>query len=431
MDIMYRKGTDHANADAMSRDKCGRCTQCMMDHEDAKVEKIKTRLLAMVSESQGKELQKDNAEITECVKQLSDNENDMKLDMISGILKTKDNKTWIPKERREKFISDMHRKLCHAGVRKVTEYIKTAYDMEEMQICIKNTIQSCDICQKRKTLTSKTKEFINVSPVVEPFETISIDFCGPFRPNAQGKRYILGIIDHCSRYISLSAVRNQDETTTSKILMNNWILKFGAPKQILSDCGKTFESRIIKELAEKYQIKLQYSSPYHHNTNGIIERQFRTIRDYLSASIKDKLRKDWVDILSEIEFTLNSTVQQTIGKSPAEVIFGFKLTREWEPNIRKHNIRNTIVKEMQEKTKNIKYNISSRTQREFNIGAEVLVKVDNRSKEEDRFHGPFTIVNKEHERKYVLKDKNGKVFTRNVEWLKPFKQGGCKEEAKD
>ena len=41
MNIVYRKGTDHANADAMSRDKCGRCTQCMMDHEDAKVEKIK------------------------------------------------------------------------------------------------------------------------------------------------------------------------------------------------------------------------------------------------------------------------------------------------------------------------------------------------------------------------------------------------------
>ena len=275
-------------------------------------------------------------------------------------------------------------------------------------------------------MTSKTKEFINVSPVVEPFETISIDFCGPFRPNVHGKRYILGIIDHCSRYISLSAVRNQDETTTSKILMNNWILKFGAPKQILSDCGKTFESRIIKELAEKYNIKLQYSSPYHHNTNGIIERQFRTIRDYLSASIKDKLRKDWVDILSEIEFTLNSTVQQTIGKSPAEVIFGFKLTREWEPSVRKYNNRDIIVKEVQEKQKNIKYDNSSKTHREFNIGAEVLLKVDNRSKEEDRFQGPFTIVNKEHERKYVLKDKDGRVLTRNVEWLKPFKQGGCK-----
>ena len=81
---------------------------------------------------------------------------------------------------------------------------------------------------------------------------------------------------------------------------------------------------------------------------------------------------------------------------------------------------------MQEKQKNIKYDNSSKTHREFNIGAEVLLKVDNRSKEEDRFQGPFTIVNKEHERKYVLKDKDGRVLTRNVEWLKPFKQGGCK-----
>ena len=47
MNILYRKGSEHANADAMSRDKCGRCTQCLMEHEEPKVEKIKTRLLAM------------------------------------------------------------------------------------------------------------------------------------------------------------------------------------------------------------------------------------------------------------------------------------------------------------------------------------------------------------------------------------------------
>ena len=108
------------------------------------------------------------------------------------------------------FIIDMHKKLCHAGIRKVSEYIKSGYDMEEMQKSVKEEIQACEICQKRKTVTTKTKEIIKVSEAVEPFEVISIDFCGPIRANLYGQKYILGIIDHCSRYISLSAIKNQD-----------------------------------------------------------------------------------------------------------------------------------------------------------------------------------------------------------------------------
>ena len=166
-------------------------------------------------------------------------------------------------------------------------------------------------------------------------------------------------------------------------------------------------------------------SPYHHNTNGLIERQFRTIRDYMSASLKDKLRNDWVEILQEIEFTMNSTIQQTIGKSPAEVIFGFKIAREWLPKNKESIDIEKIIENVKEKQRNVKFKDENRIHREFDVNDEVLVKVDNRSKEEDRFIGPFKIIRKVHDRQYELKDKNGKILTRNVEWLKPYKQGGC------
>ena len=153
-------------------------------------------------------------------------------DVIKGcIVKTKYDKIWIPKNCRVKFIADMHKNLCHAGIRKVSKCIKACNDMTEMQLTIKEVIQSCDICQKRKTDTLKTKEIIKVSEAVEPFEIISIDFCGPLKTNLHGKKYILGIIDHCSRYISLSAVKCQDEKTTANTLINQWILRFGSTRE--------------------------------------------------------------------------------------------------------------------------------------------------------------------------------------------------------
>ena len=66
--------------------------------------------------------------------------------------------------------------------------------------------------------------------------------------------------------------------------MEKWVLKFGAPKEIHVDCGKTFESKTIAEMAEAMETKLCFSSLYHHNTNRIVEKQFRTIKDYINSS---------------------------------------------------------------------------------------------------------------------------------------------------
>ena len=107
------------------------------------------------------------------------------------------------------------------------------------------------ICSNRakKTLTRPTKEKILKPKTAELFEVIFIDFCGPLKTTISGKRYILVIIDQFSRYVSLNAVARQDEQTTVDIIKNKWILKFGAPKFIHCDKGKSFESNLVKSLA--------------------------------------------------------------------------------------------------------------------------------------------------------------------------------------
>jgi len=62
-------------------------------------------------------------------------------------------------------------------------------------------------------------------------------------------------------------------------------MRFCARKEIHVDCGKAFESAVIKEMIQSMGIKSCFSSSYHHNTNGTVERQFRTIRDYINTSL--------------------------------------------------------------------------------------------------------------------------------------------------
>ena len=105
-------------------------------------------------------------------------------------------------------------------------------------------------CQRTKTITTKTKEENIKITTSEIFEKVYIDIYGPWNETVRKERYILGIIDHFSKYVSLTAIKRQDEETIVQMTLQKWILKFGAPKEIHVDCGKCFEAKKVKEMLE-------------------------------------------------------------------------------------------------------------------------------------------------------------------------------------
>ena len=146
--------------------------------------------------------------------------------------------------------------------------------MENMNTHIKESIETCEACQKQKVITTKSKENIIPNVPSRIFEHMFVDICGPMKTTWHQEKYIFAIIDQFSKNILLAAINKQDEQTIAETIMNKWILKYGTPKQIQLNCGKAFESKVMSELADKYNIKLIYSSLFHHSGNGLIERQF-------------------------------------------------------------------------------------------------------------------------------------------------------------
>lgn len=424
IEFEYRKGAAHSNADALSRKTCETCAQCLMAHEDAKKEKSKTKRLNVTSEDPNtddnqtakEKWQQDSREIDILKRQIKE-EKESEFILEEDTIKTKSGKTWIPKEKRREMIKEIHGKLTHAGVEKVARYIGEVYDMEDKNQMIKNTIQACDQCQRVKTYTGKTKEICRETITTERFEKIFMDICGPLKETRNKKQYILAIIDHHSRYLSLTALARQDESTIIEAVQKSWIWRFGAPKEIQTDCGRVFMSKTFRKFVEDMGATVRFSGPHHHQSNGIIERQFRTVRDLLNCSMRERKTSDWASILPEVEFTLNATIQSSINMSPAEAMLGRKIFREkWISQVERGQ---TKPKERQ--TEPI-------TRREFKVGDQVLVKIESRDKGQDRFDGPFTITEKLHQRRYMVTDANGRKLDRNIEQLRQFlKEGGCRD----
>jgi transposase InsO family protein len=57
----------------------------------------------------------------------------------------------------------------------------------------------------------------------------------------------------------------------------------GVPKKIVSDRGTQFTSRFWQKLHESMDTKLNFSSPYHPQTDGQIERTNQVLEDMLRA----------------------------------------------------------------------------------------------------------------------------------------------------
>ena len=85
----------------------------------------------------------------------------------------------------------------------------------------------------------------------------------------------------------MKAVNTQDELMLVETLKCDWIFKFGSPKVLHFDNGRSFVRKEMKKLSEVCGFELEFSSPYHHSGNGQIERQFRTVRDSLMKKLKD------------------------------------------------------------------------------------------------------------------------------------------------
>ena len=83
---------------------------------------------------------------------------------------------------------------------------------------------------------------------------------------------------------------------------------------ILSDNRKNFISETVRILCEKFLIKHIFSSPYHPQTNGMVERLNRTLCSSL-AKVKEK-DEDWDIHIPAILFIYRAKRHATTGYTP-------------------------------------------------------------------------------------------------------------------
>ena len=323
---------------------------------------------------------------------------------------------------------------AHFGRDKTTRKIQERYYWPTMIADIRNYVSSCLPCAQNNYRRAKPPGKLRPIPPPEGiWKLLSMDFHGPISPTSQrGNRYIISITDVLSKFMITKAVRDCTATTAANFLTNEVILKYGTPTCILTDNGTHFTAQLMNNLFQRIGTTHLYTTAYHPQTNGQIER-FNATMDGKIAALCNERRTDWDEVLQFVTFNYNTSIQATTKQTPFEMMHGrqavlpfdqqqalVSLTQDPEHG---RKLRNYLAKLAEEARKKIqlcqqqyktRYDLN-RQELKLKLNDLVLVKTRNiRNKFDERYEGPFRIIKQQGIKTFIVQHVKKETLTKQV-----------------
>ena len=104
----------------------------------------------------------------------------------------------------------------------------------------------------------------------------------PLTITRRRNRYIVTAIDYFIKWLIAKALKEAIAKAVSKFIYQKIICEYGCLKILQSNRETHFVNRMIEDLTEKFRIKHCLSSPYHLQTNGLVERFNQTLCEKLA-----------------------------------------------------------------------------------------------------------------------------------------------------
>ncbi|GBC06079.1 hypothetical protein RclHR1_06610002 [Rhizophagus clarus] len=196
--------------------------------------------------------------------------------------------------------------------------IKDRYYWPQMYENIREYVISCDSCQRRGK--SKANQLLHPIAVHGPFYQVGIDFVRPLPITPNENRYIIVAIDYMIKWPEARPVLCATAEETSQFIYEDIICRHNCPAKLLSDRGTHFNNQMVEKLLEKFGIKHVFSTPYHPQINGLVERFNRTLCESLSKLVIQT--NEWDKYIASVLFAYQTSKHSTTKISPFYLVNG-------------------------------------------------------------------------------------------------------------
>ena len=130
----------------------------------------------------------------------------------------------------------------------------------------------------------------------------------------------------------------------ARLLVNEWVARFGCPVSVDSDQGSQFESELLKEMRKVLEKKKKRTSSYHPQSDGMVECCNRMFLDMLSIHVYSE--RDWDLKLPLLLFAYRTSLHSSTNFSPFHLTFGREAHVPPRLDVRALSRREVITKGM-------------------------------------------------------------------------------------
>ena len=345
----------------------------------------------------------------------------------------------------------------HLGRKKTIERIVRRFYWPTLYKDVADFCHSCESCQKNTHKRVLKAPMIPMPIMAEPFERMAMDIIGPLPRSRSGCRYVLVMCDYATRYPEAIALKTIDAKTIAEELIKVFA-RVGIPREILTDQGTNFTSQMLAEVYRLLHVKAIHTTPYHPQTDGLVERFNQTLKEMLRKTAYEE-GKDWDKLLPFVLFAYREVPQESTGYSPFELLYGrevcepLDVIREmWEsPQVDDESVLSYMLlmrKRLEEMMSLVQKNVSKAQecqkqwydkkarQRQFQAGDYVLILLPtSTSKFTAQWQGPYRVVKPVGKVNYLIdlgtQKRQKRIFHVNMlrKWQVPESKGYLMQDA--
>jgi hypothetical protein len=123
--------------------------------------------------------------------------------------------------------------------------------------------------------------------------------------------------------------KTSDITHIGNLFFKEVIQLHGLPRSIVSDRDNKFIGHFWRTLWKKLGTNLSFILAYHPQTDGQTEVVNRSLGDLLRSLVTEH-HNQWDNILPQVEFSYNDSLNRITGQSPFQFFYGMQLRGIYE-----------------------------------------------------------------------------------------------------
>src|SRR6266496_2536364 len=196
--------------------------------------------------------------------------------------------------------------------------ISKRYIWQSMRNDIKEYAKTCFQCQQRGSMKQNNQK--RTIPPTDIFERWGVDIVGPLPITREGNRYIVVAMDYFSRWPEVRLLKAANAATVATFLYEEIICRFGAPRILQSDRGTHFVNELIQRLTKRFKIKHSLLSPYHPQSNELVERFNKMLCEGI-AKLAEEIDQ-WDRFIQPVLFAYRTKELRISKQSPYMLVYG-------------------------------------------------------------------------------------------------------------